>query len=257
MDLKLAGKTALVTGGSRGLGRYSAIALASEGCNVSICGRGVEDLKKTETDLKALGVKVATIECDVTTETGTSKAYEQTKQLLGSVDILINNVGGHIGRDFDSADDKSWDHTFQLNLFSAIRLIRLCLPEMKTRSWGRILNISSIYGREYGGGMTYMTSKASLIAFSKHLAIQLAQTGVTVNTIAPGSIAFDGGSWQRFQDEKSATEVDAFINNNLPMGKFGWPEPIGSLVAFLASEHAGLITGTAINVDGGQSKSLI
>ena len=105
--------------------------------------------------------------------------------------------------------------------------------------------------------MTYMTSKASLIAFSKHLAIQLAQTGVTVNTIAPGSIAFDGVSWQRFQDEKSATEVDAFINNNLPMGKFGWPEPIGSLVAFLASEHAGLITGTAINVDGGQSKSLI
>lgn len=257
MDMGLAGKTALVTGGSRGLGRQSALALAKEGCNVAICARGKETLDQTVSELQALGIRALGVQADVTTNEGTDKAHKETVQALGPVTILINNVGGSTGRDFTSADDSAWNATLQLNLFSSIRLIRLCLPTMKEQQWGRIISISSIFGREYGGGLTYMTAKASLIAFSKHLAMETAGSGVTVNTIAPGSIAFPGGSWERYQRTNTKEVVDEFIRHNLPMGKFGWPEPVGALTAFLASVHADLITGACINVDGGQSKSLI
>jgi 3-oxoacyl-[acyl-carrier protein] reductase len=127
---------------------------------------------------------------------------------------------------------------------------------MKAQKWGRIINIASIYGREHGGSIDYMTGKAGLIAFSKHLALQMAPYGVLVNCVAPGSIDFPGSSWDRFQKTQPPEVVKEFINRNLPMGRFGWPEPIGETVAFLASDRANLITGACINIDGGQSRSL-
>jgi len=257
MDLGIQGKTALVTGGSRGLGRQSALALAREGCNVAICARGAEALTQTVVDLLVMGVHAVGVQADVATSEGTEKAYRETTAALGPVDVLVNNVGGYTGRDFATADDAAWASTLQLNLFSGIRLIRLCLPTMRQRGWGRIISIASIFGREYGGGLTYMTAKASLIAFSKHLAMEVAGSGVTVNTVAPGSITFPGSNWERFQQNNSKEAVDEFVRHNLPMGRFGWPEPIGATVAFLASAHADLITGDCINVDGGQSRSLI
>ncbi len=257
MDLGLTGKTALVTGGSKGLGRHAALALAGEGCNVSICARGQEALDQTVAELQGLGVRAVGVQADVTTQEGTSLLVRETTDALGPVDVLVNNVGGSTGRDFDSADDAAWEHTLQLNLFSGIRLIRLCLPSMKDRGWGRIVSIASIWGREQGGGLTYMSAKAALIAFSKHLAVEVAGTGITVNTVAPGSITFPGGTWQRFQDNNSPEVVQDFVKNNLPMGRFGWPEPVGALVTFLASAQADLMTGVCINIDGGQSKSMI
>jgi 3-oxoacyl-[acyl-carrier protein] reductase len=256
MDLGLSGKTALVTGGSRGLGRQSALTLAREGCNVAICARERDGLDRTVPELQALGVSAVGIQADVTTEEGTDLVHRSTVEALGPVHVLVDNVGGSTGRDFDSADNAAWDHTFQLNLFSGVRLIRLCLPGMKERGWGRIIGIASIFGREHGGGLTYMTAKAALIAFTKHLALEVAGTGVTANTVAPGSIAFPGGGWDRFQTNNPQEVVDEFVRNNLPMGKFGWPEPVGALVAFLASEHTDLLTGACINIDGGQSRSL-
>ena len=144
----------------------------------------------------------------------------------------------------------------EVNLFSAVELVALTLPYMRAQRWGRIISISSIYGREYGGSVDYMTAKAGLIAFSKHLALNLAKENVLVNCIAPGSIDFPGSTWDRFQQNNPPEVVDEFIARNLPAGKFGWPEPIGETVAFLASERADLITGTCLNVDGGQSRSL-
>lgn len=257
MDLGLTGKTALVTGGSRGLGRHTALALAKEGCNVAICARNEDGLREAVEELRASGIQAVGVQADVTTEDGTTRFFSEATDALGPVDVLVNNVGGSTGRDIDSADDEAWEHTLQLNLFSGMRLIRLCLPQMKERGWGRIISISSIFGREHGGGLTYMTSKAALIAFSKHLALEVAGTGVTVNTVAPGSIEFPGGSWERYQQNNSPEVVQEFIRNNLPMGRFGWPEPVGALVAFLASTQADLLTGTSINIDGGQSRSLI
>ena len=145
----------------------------------------------------------------------------------------------------------------EFNLMSPVELIALVLPHMREQRWGRIINISSIYGREYGGSIDYMTGKAALIAFSKHLALNLVPENVLVNCIAPGSIDFPGSTWDRFQKNSTPEQVKQFIDRNLPAGKFGWPEPIGDTVAFLASENANLITGTCLNVDGGQSRSLL
>ncbi len=257
MDLGLSGKVAIITGGSQGLGRHAALTLAREGCNVAICARGQEALDRTVAELQGLGVSALGVQADVTNQNDAHRLFTATVEALGTVDVLVNNVGGSRGRDFDSADDEAWDYTLQLNLFSAIRLTRLVLPGMKEKGWGRIINVASIWGREQGGSLTYMAAKAALIAFSKHLAVEVAGTGITVNTVAPGSIAFPGGSWQRFQDTNAPEVVRDFVKNNLPMGRFGWPEPVGALVAFLASAQADLMTGTCINIDGGQSKSLI
>lgn len=256
MDLGLKDRTALVTGGSRGLGRQIALSLAREGCNVAVCARGKESLEQTVMEIQGFGVSALGIQADVTLQSGGDQIVEEIRRNFGHLDVLINNVGGSEGKEFDSADDAAWEHTFQLNLFAGIRLIRFCLPAMKKRGWGRIISVASIWGREFGGGLTYMTAKAALISFSKHLAIEVAGTGVTVNTIAPGSIVFPGGSWERFQANNTPDVVQEFIRNNLPMGRFGWPEPVGELTAFLASKHADLITGTCINIDGGQSRSI-
>ena len=135
--------------------------------------------------------------------------------------------------------------------------MKLVIPHMQAQRWGRIINISSIWGREHGGNISYMAAKAGLIGATKHAALTLAKDGVLVNTIAPGSILHPGGTWDRFQQDNSPEFVQSFIEQNLPMGRFGWPEPLGDLVAFLASERASLITGACINIDGGQSKSMI
>ena len=257
MDLGIRGRVALVTGGSRGLGRQTALALCQEGCRVAICARGGEGLDETIGEMRGLGYDVVGIQADVSTADGTNTFYHESVKALGQVDIIVNNVGGtRGGRDFDSTTDQDWLDTLDLNLLSAVRLTRLGLEGMKERRWGRIVNIASIWGREFGGGLTYMTAKAALIAFSKHLALSLAPYNVLVNTLAPGSIQFPGGGWDRFVKGNSPDVVQEFIARQLPMGKFGWPEPVGAMVAFLCSEQADMVTGASINVDGGQSRSL-
>ena len=151
------------------------------------------------------------------------------------------------------SSEGDFQKVFDLNLWATVRLMKLAAPGMKDRGWGRIVNIASIFGREHGGTAPYMAAKASVIAVTKHLALELAPTGVCVNSIAPGSIKHDQGSWERFVDNNSTEVVDEFISRIMPMGKFGWPEPIGDLAAFLASERADLITGACIVADGGQS----
>ena len=258
MDLGITGKVALVTGGSRGLGKQSALSLAKEGCKVSLCARNIDELENVVSDLRKNGYDALGIEADVTTVQGIETFYEKSVNIFGQVDIVVNNVGGTIGgRDFDTTSDEDWINTINLNLMSAVRLTRLVVPDMKQRQWGRIVNIASIWGRESGGGMTYMAAKAALIAFSKHLGLSLAADNILVNSIAPGSIKFPGGGWDRFVNNNTEEVVENFIKNQLPMGRFGWPEPVGDTVAFMCSERADLITATSITVDGGQSRSLI
>ncbi|MBI4329618.1 MAG: SDR family oxidoreductase [Chloroflexi bacterium] len=258
MDLGIEGKVALVTGGSRGLGRYSALALAREGVRVAICARTEAPLRKTVEELRALGSEAQGFVADVAVAGDVARLHREVVAALGPVDILLNNVGGGRGGGVLEATDDDWMAAFNLNIFSALRLMRLVAPSMRERRWGRIINIASIYGREHGGrSATYMAAKAALIAMTKHAALAYAKDGILVNSVAPGSIAFPGGSWDRFQREQPPEAVREFIERNLPMGRFGWPEPVGDTVAFLASERASLITGACINVDGGQSHSLI
>ena len=257
MDLGLEGKVAMITGGSHGLGRQIATTLAREGCQVSICARDFRRVESTLDDLRNLGYQARGSQADVTLEDEATGFYHETVAELGPPDILVNNVGGRRGSiNFEETTMEQFMAGLEVNLISAVRLSALVLGHMKSQQWGRIINISSIYGREHGGSIDYMTGKAGLIAFSKHLALQMAPHGVLVNCVAPGSIDFPGSTWDRFQSTEPPDVVSNFISRNLPMGRFGWPEPIGETVAFLASDRADLITGACINVDGGQSRSL-
>jgi 3-oxoacyl-[acyl-carrier protein] reductase len=258
MDLGIDGKVALVTGGSRGLGRQCAVSLAREGVNVAICGRSRDTLDRTVEELKAFGGAAIGIVADVSNGSQVEGLHRRVVDGLGPIDILVNNVGGTKSReDVLGTSLEDFKGTFDLNLFGGYRLMKLAIPHMRAQKWGRIVNIASIWGREHGGNISYMAAKAALIGATKHAGLSLAKDGILVNSIAPGSIAHPGGSWERFQEQNPPDVVQSFIDENLPMGRFGWPEPVGDLVAFLASERAGLITGASIVVDGGQSRSMI
>ena len=258
MELGIAGKNALVTGGSRGLGRQCAVSLAAEGVNVAICGRTRATLDSTVAELAETGVRAIGITADVMDADDMPRLHRETVDALGAVDILVNNAGGSMGvTDISETPLDNFRGVFDLNLFGGYALARLALPGMRERGWGRVINIASIWGREHGGNIGYMSAKAALIAATKHAGLSLAGTGITVNSIAPGSISHPGGSWERFQSEQPADVVSGFIEAHLPMGRFGWPEPVGDLCAFLASDRADLITGACIVVDGGQSHSMI
>ena len=258
MDLGIAGKVALVTGGSRGLGRQSALSLAREGVNVAICGRTESTLGPTVDEIKAEGVDSIGVVADISDLSAVESLHRQVVDDLGPIDILVNNVGGARSRsDILGTSLEDFRGTFDLNLFGGFQLMKLVIPDMQAKRWGRVINIASIWGREHGGNISYMSAKAALIGATKHAALTLAKDGVLVNSIAPGSIAHAEGTWERFQNENTPEVVEDFISQNLPMGRFGWPEPLGDLVAFLASERASLITGACIVIDGGQSKSMI
>ena len=257
MDLGIKGRVAIVTGGSRGLGRFSALALAREGVNVAICGRTRETLDRTVGELSSLGVSATGIVADISEPDSAKNVHDATVAALGQVDILVNNVGGRRDTSIMETTEEQFRAGFDVNLYGALRLMWLAMPGMRERRWGRVINIASIWGREYGGSADYMAAKAALIAATKFAAVELVKDNVLVNSIAPGSIVHPGGSWERFESEQPPEVVQEFIARNLPAGKFGWPEPVGDVVAFLASERASLITGACINVDGGQSKSLI
>ena len=258
MDLGIKGRVALVTGGSRGLGRQCALSLAGEGVDVAICGRTESTLDSTLGEIRSKGVRAASVVADISETSAVESLHRKVVDELGPVDILVNNVGGSRSRDdIVGTSLEDFKGTFDLNLFGGFELMRQVIPHMREQRWGRIINIASIWGREHGGNISYMSSKAALIGATKHAGLSLAGDGILVNSIAPGSIAHAEGSWERFQNDNPPDVVASFIEQNLPMGKFGWPEPVGDLCAFLASERADLITGACIVVDGGQSYSMI
>ena len=186
MDLGIAGRTALVTGGSRGLGKHCALSLAGEGVNVAICGRSQDTLDATTAELQALGVEAVGIVADVSDTDQAAPLHSEVVDQLGPIDILVNNVGGsNVRSDAPELTVDEFKDVLDLNVFGGYALMRLVIPHMREQKWGRIINIASIYGREFGGNLGYMTAKAALIAATKHVARTLATDGVLVNSIAP------------------------------------------------------------------------
>ena len=255
MDLGLRNKVAVVTGGSKGIGRAIVLELAHEGCKVAFSARGEEALRQTEQEA-AQHADVLGVKADMTQPADIERVIDGAATAFGGVDILVNNVGGSRGgQTWDTSDD-DWNVALDLNLFAAIRAARQVIPLMRQRGGGRIINISSIYGREAGGPMTYNVVKAGMNSWSKSLAKQLAQDGILVNVVAPGSILFPGGSWERRQQDNPEF-IANFVRTEMPLGRFGYPEEVAAMVAFLASQRASLMTGACINVDGCQSRSNI
>ena len=256
MDLGLSNHVAMISGASRGIGRAIALGLAAEGCRLSLCARGQEQLEATAQEARAAGVEVLATALDVTQETEARRWVEATQQQFGGIDILINNVGGSRPGGNLNASRQDWQAGFALNFFSALDLCQLVVPVMEERQAGCVINIASIYGREWGGPMTYNAAKAAMISLSKEMARTLAPKGIRVNSVAPGSILFPGGSWEQRQKE-NPEGIAAFVKAELPAGRFGKPEEVADVVVFLASERAQWVSGACITVDGCQSRSLI
>jgi 3-oxoacyl-[acyl-carrier protein] reductase len=259
VDLDLRGKVAVVTGSSRGLGLASAGALMQEGCSVTICARGGARLTEALGELRRLGVaetQALAVTADVSTVEGVERVISKTVETFGGLDILVNNVGSARGGDLLEATDTDWSEALEQTLYPSVRASRLAVPHMRRRGGGVILIVASIYGREAGGRMTYNAVKAAEISLAKSLARQLARDNIRVNSVAPGSILFDGGSWHRRQQEDPAG-IAEFVRQELPFGRFGRPEEVGAVVAFLASSRASWISGASVTVDGCQSRSLI
>ena len=258
MDLGLAGKVALVTGGSNGIGREIALALAAEGCRVAIVARNAERLEDAAAALRARGVEALPIQADVFDPAALPEVVAAPQRRWGRLDVLVNNVGGNRRKPFLETTDEDWQAVLDANLNCHVRLTRLAAPVMVAQGSGSILFVSSIFGREAGGpGLSlYNTTKSAVISLAKILSLELAPHGVRVNSVAPGSIRFPGSSWDR-RVEADPEGMAKFVQQNLPVGRFGTPQEVADVVAFLASERASLLTGTCLNVDGGQSRSLI
>jgi 3-oxoacyl-[acyl-carrier protein] reductase len=259
MDLHLTNAVAIVTGGSKGLGLASARSLVAEGARVVICARGNDALQASAADLRALAGRadaVHAVQADVSHASECERVVAEAMQAFGRIDILVNNVGKAGGTDIVATTDDEWASAIDLTLMPAVRMSRLVVPQMRQQGGGVILMIASIWGRESGGRMTYNAVKAAEISLAKAMSQQLAKDNIRVNSVAPGSISFPGGTWAQRQ-EADPVGIGEFIKRDLPFGRFGKAEEVGDVVAFLASPRASWISGASITVDGCQSKSNI
>jgi 3-oxoacyl-[acyl-carrier protein] reductase len=253
MDLNLKNKTALVLAASKGLGRACAAALRAEGANVMIGSRDRAQLEKTASEL---GVRSMPVDVTIPAQ------CEAIVAAAGRVDILVNNAGGPPFGPFGQFDDDEWQKALELNLKSTVRFSRLVLPGMKAAGWGRIVNIVSLGTKSVLPGSVLSTAaRLGVIGMAKLLSDEVASFGITVNNVASGIILTDRvrqtslkQRMDRGMDEKAALED---IAQSIPAKRIGRPEELAALVAFLASEQAGYITGTTIPVDGGMVRSIL
>ena len=249
MNYGLEGRVALVTAATKGIGLAIAQALAREGARVSVVARTEADVMPVAQAIKGAGVAA-----DLLTEEGCARAVQETESALGPIEILVNNFGARAGTSWKDTGPKELEAAFEGNVVVSARMTQLVLPGMIERGWGRVVVITSVYGREAGGAPAYNAAKAAEISMVKSLAREVAAKGVTVNGVAPGSILWEGGGWHRRQ-QADPEGIAEFVRHEMPMGRFGTVDEVASVVAFVCSQQASLLNGASIAVDGAQGRS--
>lgn len=261
MDLKIKGKCALISGGTHGIGRSIALALADEGCNVAVFSRNIERVEKTKEELRTKRVNCISMQADVMIESDIKSVMDAVIDKWGTIHILVNNVGGggRWGSEIvEETKEEVWQEVYDKNVLAAIRLTTWAIPFMRKQKWGRVVTITSIFGREAGGRPWFSMAKSAQTSFMKTLAKKhyLTKDGITFNSVAPGAIMIPNTGWEKMLKEKPK-EAEEFVKRELPLGRLGAPEEIASVVAFICSDQARLLNGASIPVDGAQSKSIL
>jgi NAD(P)-dependent dehydrogenase (short-subunit alcohol dehydrogenase family) len=261
VELGLNGRVALVTGGSKGIGRACAAGLAAEGCRLALCARGAEGLERAAAELQAKGAEVLTVAADLTEADAARRVVAAAIGRFGRLDILVNNAGAIRGGDFLTTPAEQWADDWRLKVLGYVRMAQAVLPHMRARRWGRIINVIGAAARN--PTPTYMAggiANAGLINFTRALADLAARDQILVAAVSPGATATE--RWdslvarQAQAQGRSPEDLRAEVERAQPLGRIGRPEDVADLVVFLASERASFLTGLSITVDGGASRGV-
>lgn len=257
MELGLKGKVAVVTGGTDGIGRATALRLAQEGASVAICARRQGPLDETAAQIGKTGAQVLAIAADMGKRADIERFMKSVVDRFGRIDILVNNAGTSARGKFLEVDDDTWSADLELKVFGAIRCTRLAVPHMKKLGGGRIVNITISSAKQPGAeSMPTSVSRAAGLAITKALSKEFAADNIRVNTVCIGKIKSGQHERRYTREGKTADAYYAQVSKDIPLGRVGEAAEVANVIAFLVSDAASYVTGTSVNLDGGISGTL-